>query len=197
MLELIKDESFPDELVQPAAGALASSWRAGIRKEAAKYLDIPEDQNTQKLPSISELVAINGDPRSGSPVFEKLCQSCHTVDGKGIDFGPSLSEIGSKLSKEALYASILRPEAGVSFGYEGYLITLTDGAQITGLIQSRTESEITIKQIGGVSYSYSMDEVQSIVQLDTSLMTPNLHMLMDQKELVDLVAYLVQLKTPS
>jgi putative heme-binding domain-containing protein len=176
---------------------MSASWRPGIRKEAAKYLDVPGGQNGQELLSISELVALSGDATAGVPVFEKLCQSCHVVNGTGTDFGPGLSEIGSKLSKEALYASIFKPEAGVSFGYEGYLITLTDGAKITGLIQSRTESEITVKQIGGAISSYSTDQVRSIEQLNTSLMTPNLHLLMSQKELVDLVAYLDQLETPT
>ena len=196
MLELLADEELPDELIPAAAGAMATSWRAGIRKEAAKYLDLTEAQNAQELPSISELVALEGDPMTGIPVYEKLCQSCHVVNGDGIDFGPGLSEIGSKLSKEALYISILNPTAGVSFGYEGYLVTLNDGTQMTGLIQSRTSSEINVKQIGGAVTKYSADEVLSIEQLETSLMTPNLHLLMDQKELVDLVSYLDQLETP-
>ena len=84
----------------------------------------------------------------------------------------------------------MKPEAGISFGYEGYLITLTDQSKLTGLILSRTASEITVKQIGGIITVYTTDQIQSIDNLDTSLMTPNLHSVMDQKELVDLVSYL-------
>ncbi len=196
MLELLEDQSFPPELKQPAAGSLASSWRSNIRKEAAKYLDI-EEQNGQALPNINELVSLSGDVQNGAQVFEKLCQSCHVVQGVGTDFGPALSAIGSKLSKEALYVSILKPDAGISFGYEGYLVTLSDGSKITGLIQSRTQQEITVKQIGGSTITYTMDQVVSIEQLANSLMTPNLHMLMDQQELIDLVSYLDQLENPA
>lgn len=197
MLVLLATGNLPEELIPSAAGSMSASWRPGIRKEAAKYLDVPGGQNGQELLSISELVALSGDATAGLPVFEKLCQSCHVVNGTGTDFGPGLSEIGSKLSKEALYASILKPEAGISFGYEGYLITLTDGSKLTGLIQSRTPSEITVKQMGGVIAVFAMDQVQSIEQLATSLMTPNLHFIMDQKELVNLVTYLDQLETPT
>jgi len=197
MLVLLATGNLPEELIPSAAGSMSASWRPGIRKEAAKYLDVPGGQNGQELLSISELVALSGDATAGLPVFEKLCQSCHVVNGTGTDFGPGLSEIGSKLSKEALYASILKPEAGISFGYEGYLITLTDGSKLTGLIQSRTPSEITVKQMGGVITVFAMDQVQSIEQLATSLMTPNLHFIMDQKELVNLVTYLDQLETPT
>ena len=194
MLDLLKDPDFPEELKKPAAGSLASSWRPAMRKEAAKYLDLPETNTT--LPGINELVLMEGNAASGAQVFEKVCQSCHVVNGQGTDFGPALSEIGSKLSKEALYISILQPDAGVSFGYEGYLVTLKDGTKITGLIQSRTESEITLKQIGGTTTNYSMQQISSIEQLEHSLMTPNLHTLMDQQQLIDLVSYLEDLENP-
>ena len=140
---------------------------------------------------------MEGEASAGAEVFESLCQNCHVVNGQGIDFGPSLSEIGSKLSKEAMYISILQPDAGVSFGYEGYLITLNDGTKITGLIQSRTESEISVKQIGGSTTIYTMDQVSSIEQLTNSLMTPNLYTLMEQQQLIDLVSYLETLENPA
>ena len=118
-------------------------------------------------------------------------------NNSGVDFGPGLSEIGAKLSREALYTSILSPNAGISFGYEGYLVTLNDGSKLTGLIQSRTESEITLKQIGGTEMNIDASTIQTIEQLENSLMTPNLSSLMSQQELVDLVAYLEQLKVAS
>jgi putative heme-binding domain-containing protein len=190
MLELLAENKIPEELLLAAAEAMSASHRAGIRIEAAKYFDLPQDQASAPSPSIAELIARQGDPKAGKLTFEKFCQSCHIVDGKGTDFGPGLSDIGSKLSQEALYASILKPEAGISFGYEGYLITLNDQSKLTGLIISRTASEITVKQIGGIITVYTTDQIQSIDNLDTSLMTPNLHSVMDQKELVDLVSYL-------
>jgi putative membrane-bound dehydrogenase-like protein len=194
ILKLLEDPDFPEALKKPAAGSLASSWRPAMRKEAAKYLDLPETNTT--LPGINELVLMEGDAASGAQVFEKVCQSCHVVNGQGTDFGPALSEIGSKLSKEALYISILQPDAGVSFGYEGYLVTLKDGTKITGLIQSRTESEITLKQIGETSTVYAMNQVSTIEQLTNSMMTPNLHTLMEQQELIDLISYLEELDNP-
>lgn len=197
MLELLSEHQIPEELLLSVAESMSASFRAGIRIEAAKYLDRPQEQDGSSMPSIAALVARQGDPKAGAPVFENLCQSCHIIDGEGTDFGPGLSEIGSKLSSEALYASILKPEAGISFGYEGYLITLVDGTKITGMIQSRTASAITIKQIGGIITVFTSDQVKSIEQLDTSLMTPNLHRVMNQKELVDLVSYLEQLKKPT
>ena len=197
MIEMLESGSLSSELVQSAAGSLADSWRPAIRTAAAKYLDQGQDENTESLPPLSELVQLSGNPQSGAPVFEKLCSSCHQIEGVGVDFGPGLSEIGSKLSKEALYTSILLPDAGISFGYEGYLITLDDGSKISGLIQSRTSTELTVKQLGGEDIKLNNHQITSVEQLPNSLMTPNLHKLMSQQELVDLISFLTQLKSAS
>ena len=195
-LELLDKGAIPAELVVPIASSLSSSWRAPIRAEAAKYLG-SENQGNTELPSIAELSSMDGSVSSGAIVYEKLCQSCHIVDDTGINFGPGLSEIGSKLSSEALFTSILSPNAGISFGYEGYLVTLSDGTKLMGLVQSRTESEIILKQIGGSEMVIETTTIESIEQLESSLMTSNLASLMTQQELVDLVTYLKQLKASS
>ena len=194
-LELLETNEVPEELITPLASSLSGAWRPAIRAEAAKYL-ASETQSLGELPSIAELTALEGNATAGAVVYQKLCQSCHVVNDQGVDFGPGLSEIGAKLSKEALYTSILSPDAGISFGYEGYLVTLNDGTQLVGLIQSRTENEITLKQVGGTNRVLGTSSIESIEQLENSLMTPNLPSLMSQQELVDLIAYLEQLKSP-
>lgn len=37
------------------------------------------------------------------------CNKCHLVRGEGKQIGPDLTEIGSKLSREAMFESILYP----------------------------------------------------------------------------------------
>ena len=195
-LELLERNEIPEELITPIASSLSNAWRPAIRTEAAKYLKNGAQQQGE-LPTIAKLTALNGNATSGAAVYQKLCQSCHVVNNAGVDFGPGLSEIGAKLSKEALYTSILNPDTGISFGYEGYLVTLNDGTQLVGLIQSRTENEITLKQVGGTERVIDSNAIETIEQLENSLMTPNLSSLMSQQELIDLVAYLEQLKSPA
>jgi putative heme-binding domain-containing protein len=119
------------------------------------------------------------------------------VNGEGIDFGPKLSEIGSKLSKEAQYLSILQPDAGISFGYEGYVLKLKDGSSITGIIASQTEDEVDVRMPGGTGNRLSRKDIVSIQKMATSLMPSGLHQTMSEKELVDLVEYLSSLKKSS
>ena len=91
------------------------------------------------------MVDKHGDAVKGKEVFKTLCSNCHQVNGEGVNFGPELSEIGDKLSKEALYTSILFPDQGISFGFEGYRIQLNDGSAAVGKIASETEDKVEVQ----------------------------------------------------
>ena len=89
---------------------------------------------------------MKGDAAHGKDVFKTAtCVTCHIVNGEGTNFGPELSEIGTKLPKEAIYTSILYPSAGISMGYEGWIISTKDGDDLDGMIASQTADEIVLK----------------------------------------------------
>jgi putative heme-binding domain-containing protein len=111
-----------------------------------------------------------------------------------VDFGPALSEIGSKLAKEALYDAILNPSAGISFGYEGWEVKMKDGTTWVGMVASETDGELVLRVPGGVLQKCPKGEVVSRSKLTASLMTPNLHTVIAEPDLVDLVEYLTSLK---
>src|SRR5690606_41512261 len=80
-------------------------------------------------------------PLDAFPTRRSSDLSCHLAAGTGIEFGPELSDIGNKLSKQFLYSNIIYPSAGINFGYEGYSFKMKDGKTYTGYILSRTEDE--------------------------------------------------------
>lgn len=195
MIELLDENTLPDELAKAGAIKLLSAWRGKYREKAAEFLNLSDEGNT--LPPINELVATTGNENAGKVVFKQNCSSCHQINGEGIDFGPKLSEIGSKLSKEAMYGSIMNPSAGISFGYEGYLFSTNDGNKVAGFIVSETGDEIDVRMAGGVTRTLKKSEISEQVLLENSLMTPDLHKVMTQEQLVDLVEYLSNLKKPT
>jgi putative heme-binding domain-containing protein len=115
------------------------------------------------------------------------------VKGEGVNFGPDLSEIGSKLSREAMYTSILYPDQGISFGYEGYILKLRDGSSAFGRIVSETADKIEMQYMDA-SQSVNKADVVSRTKLPNSLMPSNLQSQLTEGELVDLVEYLMGLK---
>ena len=194
LLNVVKEGKLPKELEPVAATTLASVYRQAIREEAAKYLSVADPKEGKTLAPVKELVKQKGVAANGKVVFGQYCQSCHEAKGKGSDFGPALSEIGDKLPKEALYESIIHPDAGISFGFEGYTLKMKDGSSAVGIIASETEDEITLKLPGGVSNKFDKAQMVSKTKMESSMMPPNLHQGMTEQELVDLVEYLYSLK---
>ncbi len=120
-----------------------------MRTEAAKYLDGGTTASAKKHPPITELALMKGDVVKGQSVFKMYCATCHQVNGEGADFGPKLSEIGSKLPKEGEYLALYYPSAGISFGYEGWEVKFKDGSSTTGIVSSKTETDLIMKFPGG------------------------------------------------
>jgi putative membrane-bound dehydrogenase-like protein len=195
LMTLVRENKISEELKPVAAGVMASVYRKGLRDEAAKYLQVSANEG-KPLASIDELITRKGNPEAGKQVFQQQCQTCHQINGEGANFGPGLSEIGDKLPKQALYVSIIHPDAGISFGYEGYMLKLKDGSTAVGIISSETADGVELRMPGGVSSRYEKSNIVSKTQLDNSMM-PALHQTMSEQQLVDLVEYLSTLKKDS
>jgi putative heme-binding domain-containing protein len=200
VLQLAKEEQLDGDLKLTASAELNRVRWPDIKAEAAKLLTPVQGLNTQPLPSVSELLRIKGDTANGARVFFSPtagCANCHRVKGQGIDLGPDLSEIGTKLAREALFEAILNPSAGISFGYEAWQLELTSGNEAYGLIVSDTADEIAIKAVGGIVTRYKKTDVRKREQMKLSIMPAGLQQTMTTQELVDLVEYLISLKKSS
>ncbi|MFP4339118.1 MAG: PVC-type heme-binding CxxCH protein [Cyclobacteriaceae bacterium] len=195
LLNMVRSGNLHADLDSVAAVVFSRAMRNSIYEEAAALMELPGQTQEGELPSIKELVSMKGNPESGMTVFARACQNCHVVNGQGIDYGPALSEIGDKLTKDAMYKAILNPSEGISFGYEGYTVELTDGSTVTGYILSKTEDELQLRMYGGMTNTYKMSQIASLEEMEQSLMFDNLERSMTQQELIDLVEYLTTLRS--
>ncbi|MBL0742053.1 PVC-type heme-binding CxxCH protein [Chryseolinea lacunae] len=193
LLVLAKENKIPEALNTAVAGVFQTAWRGQLREEAAKYIKLPGSKEGTALPAVSVLVDKHGDAAKGQEVFKTLCMQCHKVKSEGVNFGPELSEIGDKLSKEAMYAAILFPDQGISFGFEGYNIKLKDGSSAFGRIVSETEDKVEMQYMSNPQ-TVLKENIASRTKLETSLMPSNLQSSMSEDELVNLVEYLTTLK---
>ena len=148
------------------------------------------------MPEIRKLVRRTGDAERGATVFAGVgtCSKCHIVGKTGSEIGPNLSEIGDKLSRQAMYESILFPSAGISHNYETWSVLVDDGTMATGLKVSQSDKMVSIRNKDGVQRDIPSGQVEEIQRLSTSLMPSDLHTLMTTEQLVDLVGYLESLK---
>lgn len=192
LLSAVKQPEFSGTLKPVAANVLFNVYRTEIQREAAQYLDRPAARGGN-LPTIKELLTSNGKAGDGKAIFSKYCSSCHLAGVEGKNFGPPLTQIGQKLSREGLYRSILYPDEGISFGYESYFFTLQDGSQSLGIIASETDNDVELLQPGPVTTRLARQKIKSRIKNDQSLM-PGLASVMSKQDLIDLVEYLSSLK---
>ncbi len=193
LLTMLKENKVPAQLRADAAMALTGSYRKDVRQGALAFVQVSASGG-KPLASINELAKLEGDGAAGKQVFMNVCSSCHQVNNEGVSFGPALSKIGSKLTKDALYVSIIHPDAGISFGYEGHIITMKDGNIVAGIIISETADAVEINTPGGVKKKLEKAQIKSRKMMDNSMMPASLYQTLTQPELVNLVAYLFSLK---
>jgi len=199
LLVLARAGKLGDDVKFAASSELNGARWPEIKAEAAKLLPLPPGQNAAPLPPISELVKLKGNAVNGAKIYARQapgCINCHVVRGQGTELGPDLSEIGSKLGKDALYESILDPSAGISFGYEAWNVVLKNGDEPYGLIASETADELALKALGGIVTRFKKNDIASRHQSKLSIMPTGLQQGMTTEEFVDLVEYLSSLKKP-
>lgn len=197
ILALVTSQTLSEELRFAAANVLLSSTDETIATEAAKHLELPATADRQPLPTVSELVQQIGDANAGESVFRTtgICIQCHKVRGEGKEVGPDLTEIGSKLSREAMYVAILDPSAAISHNYETYSVVTEEGSAITGLLISQTDDSLTLRTQQGIDKTIDRDAVEIFGKQPKSLMPQDLQKLLTAQQLVDTIEYLLTLRT--
>ncbi|SKB61128.1 PVC-type heme-binding CxxCH protein [Maribacter arcticus] len=190
LYELLEAGKLPDAHKTTAVLKLMNSWNSEIRENAPKFLEGSASEDLD----VDALVERSGDAVHGKELYNTYCSSCHIAGPTGVEFGPALSDIGNKLSKQFLYSNIIYPSAGISFGYEGYTIKMRDGTTYNGYILSRAEDELVLKMMGGAQREIELADIVAQEAMEKSLMTEGLNKVMSEEDLVDLVEYLGTLK---
>jgi len=183
-------------LPQVAAVAIASCPWGDIRQSAADVLPMPKAKGGEKLPPVTELVKRAGNPANGKAVFAGAgtCAKCHIVNGEGKSVGPNLSGVGAKLSREALYESVLAPSAAISHSYETYTAIVEDGRSVTGLLVSQSPDQVVIRGADSIDVMLPAGQVEELVKQPVSLMPADLATTLSADELVDVVAWMETLR---
>jgi len=196
LVEMAKEGRLTGSLPQAAAAAISAGPWGDVRQAAADVLPLPRARGGAALPPVAELVKRGGSAEKGKGVFAGAgtCAKCHVVAGEGKMVGPDLSGVGAKLSREALWESVLAPSAAISHNYEAFTALTHDGRAISGLLVSRTPAEVVIRGADGTDTAVAAADLEDLVRQPVSLMPADLASTLTAEELVDLVAYLETLR---
>lgn len=135
----------------------------------------------------------NGNAVEGETLFQ-VCLLCHTVGGKGYDYGPALD--GSAFREnEALLTAILDPNAALEGSYAVYRVTKTDGSTVEGYLIKRDNRGTSIGFMGGSKIFIQASEIKSESFLaGRSFMFEGLIEGYSDEQVADLLAYIKTLK---
>lgn len=87
------------------------------------------------------VAAVPGPARDAETLFQEyLCATCHSLDAPTPMVGPSLADVGRRLSKAEIYAAIVDPDAEVAEGYPGGVMGAT--LQAAGFMDKVTTKEL-------------------------------------------------------
>ena len=203
LLDTAEKKQFPEALVADAGRLLRNSPFQGERNKAMLLFPAPGKLDPKKLPAPAVLAKRTGDAKRGEAILaaslkgEAQCLRCHTVRGVGGNIGPDQSMIGKKASRENLFESILLPSKAIADQYVQWKVDTTDGKSITGLLMFETKDDLTIRDANGKDYIIPTKDVDNKTKSLVSIMPDNLAAALTEDELVDLVEYMLTLKTAS
>ncbi len=187
--DLIKVNKVSKELIPAAKIVMSKTFHSDLKTEFENKFGKP---TTNSIPFNVKFLSKKGDAVKGEELFKNYCTTCHVANGQGNDFGPGLSQIGKKLTKESIYNAIINPNQGISFGYEGYTISLKDGSSLQAIITSKTNDAFMLKIPGqSTIISYKKEQVKAVSVMKTSMMPA---FSLAEKEYLDLLEYLSALK---
>ena len=128
-LKLLESHSQPE--IRERVKKLIASLKASPRQEV--------------LAAYQPALTLAGQPARGRTYFQKICSSCHRLEGVGNEVGPSLAAIKNR-GAETIFLNLLDPNREVNPQYVNYVAVLDDGRILSGMIASETATAITLRR---------------------------------------------------
>ena len=122
------------------------------------------------------------------------CFSCHRYNGEGGIVGPDLSGVAGRFSPVDLLEAIIEPSKEISDQYGASLFTKHDGSIISGRIANLsgdTVRIITDMFNPGEMVVVKRSDIKTMEPAPTSMMPPALINMLEEDEILDLLAYLL------
>ena len=171
-------EKHPNQEIRERAQPLLAKIKTGRRQDVVE--------------SYRGVLSANGDVSRGRQVFQKVCAACHRLDGVGHEIGPSLASFRNR-GGEAILVNVLDPNREVNPQYVNYVLVTEDGRSMTGMVASETANSVTLKRAEDVTDTVERSEIEQLRATGLSIMPEGMEKQIDQAQMADLMAYLLQI----
>lgn len=130
------------------------------------------------------------DVRHGKAVFQRVCGTCHKLYGEGGVMGPDLTG-SNRRDVGYILLNVLEPSAEIQDDYRMVVINTRDGRTYSGNVIGEDPRQLTLRVVGQDDpVLINKSTIQSKEVAPVSMMPPGLFENLDEKEVVDIMAYL-------
>ncbi len=187
LISMAAEGKLPKEIKDTVRTAIFSNPDQSVRVLASDYF--PKERNVTY--PIGIITKLQPELAHGKKLFSTYCTTCHKHGQQGNEIGPDLTLIHKKFDKVGLLDAIINPSAGMAFGYEPWMVTTKKGTTYYGFLISDGPA-LVIKDVAGQQHAIKSEQIISRKQMTTSIMpTPDSFQL-KEKDLADLVGFLLQ-----
>ncbi|MFQ5822581.1 MAG: hypothetical protein ACE5JB_00835 [bacterium] len=158
---------------------------------------------TYEKPVESFKFKIEGDVEAGRKLFfdpegSAACSACHigiNAEGQpqGSDLGPDLTAIASFRTPQHIFNKIVQPNSNIISGYEESLVKTKTGRIFIGIIKEETGDELILENKSNERFVIRTNDIVTYKTQTISFMPSNYPELLTEKQLDDLMAYLLTL----
>jgi putative heme-binding domain-containing protein len=192
-------------------GELDAAERDALLRAAAKLPTGPirdlfegylpsANQRERKLgsnPQPKAVLSLSGDPSRGEKLFWSepvRCGNCHRIGERGTPVGPDLSTVGKLRTRDDLLESLLEPSRRIEPKYATYLAVTTNGVSLTGVLVSRDENRLVLRDGQSKEIVLAAKDVEEFRPSRASLMPDGQLADLTAQEAADLIDYLASRK---
>ena len=138
---------------------------------------------------------VRGNGASGRELFRASgCGNCHRIGSEGGRLGPPLTDIGERRGAAYLRSAILDPGSSLPEDFTMIDVTTRAGAHISGIVLNEDTYSVQFRDLSDNLRSFWKQDLAAVERHDDRTPMPGFQGRLTDKEVDDLVAYLVSLR---
>jgi putative heme-binding domain-containing protein len=189
LLEAVKNGDVPTWQLDSYKPRLFMDRDPAVRDMARKLFEQSSAQREQALKQYQAALNLSGDAARGKEVFKRACTKCHQLDGVGVAVGPNLGTVRNHPESELL-GDIIMPSKRIEEGYETYVVDLTSGETLDGIMSAQTSATITLRQEQKREVTIPRQDIRNMYASKVSMMPDGLEKQISIEQMADLLAFL-------
>ena len=195
LLDAIEQEAIPLGDVDPARLKLLTDHAdEGVRERAQKIVaKLQVTKRGDVIAAFRPVLEMKGDVARGKEAFKKTCAACHKLEGVGFELAPNLAAMKNR-GPEAILLNVLDPNREVNPQYLNYIVQLTDGRTLNGIISAETATSLTLKRADNAADTVLRIDIERLKSTGQSLMPEGMEKQVDKQSMADLLEYFKSLE---